>query len=125
MTADDFSPQYTNPTANTFRYNSWYTPSGNPDDIVINWGPTYLVTFDSFRAKMGDSSSFYGDPRLQNAVLPAPDLHLLSDSPCIDASRASTELSRCETDYEGNPRLQGRKIDIGAYEVNTYPKIDR
>jgi len=42
------------------------------------------------------------------------DFHLLPDSPAIDAGADQNPLA---TDAEGQPRRQGNRIDIGAYEA--------
>ena len=44
-------------------------------------------------------------------------LYLLSDSPCIDAGDPCYIAEPDETDIDGNPRVIGGRIDMGAYEV--------
>jgi hypothetical protein len=41
------------------------------------------------------------------------DLHLQSNSPCINAGFNTGALS---TDFDGNPRVTGGTVDVGAYE---------
>jgi hypothetical protein len=45
------------------------------------------------------------------------DYHLLPDSPAIDAGASSAVPSDLLTDLDGNPRIQGHRVDIGAYEA--------
>ena len=46
------------------------------------------------------------------------DLHLSSDSPCIDAGDPNYALdSNYPTDLDGNPRIVCGRIDMGAYEM--------
>jgi len=46
------------------------------------------------------------------------DFHLKADSPAIDAG--SSDLAHAPvTDFEGKPRPQGKKVDIGAYEFTS------
>lgn len=53
------------------------------------------------------------------------DYHLLDDSPCIDAGDPdfATESSG-DTDIDGDPRVSGAKIDIGADEVASLEAIE-
>ena len=46
--------------------------------------------------------------------LPHSNFHLQSNSPCINAGQNGSALS--STDLEGNPRIQGGTVDLGAYE---------
>jgi len=57
----------------------------------------------------GDISA---DPLFVNDA--ADDLHLRSDSPCIDAG---TNAGAPATDFDGDPRPHGKGVDIGADEV--------
>jgi hypothetical protein len=44
------------------------------------------------------------------------DYHLLEDSPCINAGDPNHPYDPNETDLDGNPRVIGGRIDMGAYE---------
>ena len=44
------------------------------------------------------------------------DLHLLADSPCIDTGSNDAVPSGITTDLDGNPRITGTYVDMGAYE---------
>ena len=55
-----------------------------------------------------------------NPLFRAPaskDYHLLAESPCIDAGDNSAIPPRVTTDLDGNPRIQGRAVDMGVYEL--------
>lgn len=45
------------------------------------------------------------------------DFGIQGTSPCVDKGD-STATNALATDYAGNPRITGTKIDIGAYEIN-------
>ena len=46
------------------------------------------------------------------------DYHLLPDSLCIDTGDPNYLPEPNETDLDGNPRITGGRIDMGAYETN-------
>ncbi len=52
-------------------------------------------------------------------IITVGDYHLLEESPCIDAGDPEFVAGPGETDIDGNPRILGEKIDIGAYEFVT------
>ena len=55
----------------------------------------------------------------------SPDYRLQPDSPCINAGDPDYIPEPNETDLDGNPRVIGGRIDMGAYELqNTTPFAD-
>ena len=44
------------------------------------------------------------------------DFHLLQNSPCIDTGNNDAVPSGVTTDLDGNPRISGDYVDMGAYE---------
>ena len=53
-----------------------------------------------------------------NGILIEGDYHLLPASPCIDAGDPDYIAEPNETDLDGNPRVIGGRIDMGAYEYS-------
>lgn len=47
------------------------------------------------------------------------DLRLLPDSPCVNTGDPGFVPAEGETDLDSNPRLQGCRVDLGAYETDT------
>jgi hypothetical protein len=59
------------------------------------------------------------DPMFMN--LSGGDFHLQANSPCINSGRNSLVTST--TDLDGNPRIAGGTVDIGAYEYQNPTSI--
>lgn len=64
------------------------------------------------------AGNFMVDPAFVNSG--AADYRLGSDSPCIDAGDPDTEVGENDTDFEGQDRLIGCRVDIGADESETF-----
>jgi parallel beta-helix repeat protein len=58
------------------------------------------------------------EPNDPNAIWLEGDYHLLPASPCIDTGDPNYIPEPNETDLDGNPRISGTRIDMGAYEAN-------
>ena len=52
------------------------------------------------------------------------DYHLLPPSPCIDAGDPGYVVGPSETDLDGQPRILGGRIDMGAYEHTSVVPIE-
>ena len=65
------------------------------------------------------------EPNDPNAVWIDGDYHLQPESPCINTGDPEYIAGPNETDLDGNPRVIGGRIDMGAYESqNTSPVAD-
>jgi hypothetical protein len=58
------------------------------------------------------SGNFTNEPRFAN--LTGGDFHLQSDSPCINSG--NNAFVTITNDLDGNPRIAGGTVDVGAYE---------
>lgn len=105
---------------NTLNYNCWYTPSANSNSISVNWKTSVYNSFSSYLSgTLQEANSIYNNPLLTNTILPSPALLILPASPCINTGKPITLISSGESDYDGNARIIGGIIDIGAYEIST------
>ena len=82
-------------------------------------GPNYYVTYYGgvfnyccTTPLPGGIGNIANEPLV--ADLAGSDFHLQSNSPCINAGKNSYATNL--TDWDGNPRIRGGMVDIGAYE---------
>jgi hypothetical protein len=89
-----------------------YATAANPNPRGIDfWNCCTTSTNDGF-SSLGNITNA---PLFVN--LAAGDFHLAANSPCINAGKNAYAASA--TDYDGNPRITGGTVDLGAYEYPT------
>jgi len=88
---------------------------GESSQIFVN--PSNLLDID-YSCVQGWTGAFGGEGNTGEdplcVDLPAGDMHLGPDSPCID--RGSNELVGTQLDLDGNPRILNGTVDMGCYE---------
>ena len=113
LTFDPIVPQQDN----IFDYNCWYTPGNDPTAVIVNWQGETVLSFSTYQTTTGfDAHSFYGNPAMLNPGTGTPDFRLQAGSPCINAGDPAFELLPGETDFNGFPRVNDNRMDIGAFE---------
>ncbi len=107
---------FTENTGNVLDYNIYFTSAGNAASAEWQWKKLWYGGFETYRTKTGnDLHSFFADPLLADTVTPF-DLHIQPLSPAIDNGEWLNTAGAF--DIDGQARLQGPMIDIGADEAN-------
>jgi hypothetical protein len=126
-----FSEKYPAPPA-TLNWNLYHSAAGYVEGTSIWWGDvnTY-ASFAKWQTFSGeDADSLNTDPRFVKLEDTPPNFDTFPSSPAVDAGSTSLSCSIgwCDptgsspnsiygsTDFLGNPRTHGSRIDIGAYE---------
>ncbi|MHC4499098.1 MAG: right-handed parallel beta-helix repeat-containing protein, partial [Planctomycetota bacterium] len=116
-----------------------YSPYGRPTIInCISWGneggAIYgsgpYVTYSNIEGGYTGIGNIDGDPCFvelgywdANGVWIKGDYHLSEDSPCIDVGDPNFVPEPNETDIDGEPRVMGCRVDMGADEFFNIPPV--
>jgi hypothetical protein len=96
-------------------YNLFFAP-GSAASALFEWdGFTYSGLIALQTAVSKDTGSIFANPLLLNPAAPRPRLSLRS--PAINAGDPNFVPAAGETDFAGNARLLGGRVDIGAIEA--------
>ena len=101
-------------TAKVVDYNLYFAVGGGTNGTWI-WKNVTYTTFAAYQAASGNDANGLAsvDPLFVSTA--TPDLHLQSTSPAIDRGQTLTEAG--PLDIDGQPRVQGIAIDLGADEA--------
>jgi hypothetical protein len=99
----------------TCNFNLYFTATG-PASAQFAWDgfPYFGLSFFQSAARQ-DTNSIFANPRLLNPCGAKPRMN--AHSPAINAGDSNFVPAAGETDFNGNPRLLGTAVDIGAVEV--------
>ncbi|RYG68400.1 DUF1565 domain-containing protein [bacterium] len=99
-------------TGNTLDRNLWFSPDGEP---VYNWKDKEYVGLAAFQkiSKL-EANSIAANPQFSNAK--TGNFRLKTNSPAID--KGESGLAVGDLDYRGQVRVQGGKVDLGAFETS-------
>lgn len=108
-------PSFT--TGMTINYNNFYSPETNTGGLKFVRTGLDLLDYNGFKALGYEANGVSIDPQFENPTLPHPELHLKITSPLINVGSAFVNGT---VDFDGNGRKIGSKVDIGAYESQTF-----
>jgi predicted outer membrane repeat protein len=92
---------------------------GNVPDQIYYYSSSLVVTYSDVQGGWGGVGNIDEEPLFIDPC--NGDYHLFGDSPCIDAGDPNYAAGPNETDLDGNPRVVGGRIDMGAYEAPLGP----
>ncbi len=100
---------------NQFDYNLWFI-DGNASAAKFIWRSSTYFGLPAFRSGSGqEANGQFVNPSFVDAV--NHDFHIDSDSPAWDAGDPNRITDPAERDMDGEPRLSGARVDIGADEI--------
>ncbi len=104
-----------NNSGNVLDYNLYFSPLGFDGSAWI-WKDTQIAGFAAWKiASRQDAHSLFADPNFVSSS--TPDLHLQAGSPAIDAGNPRVKPALGEMDIDGEVRLKGAAMDVGADEL--------
>ncbi len=92
------------------------------DEIWKNEETDISITYSDVQGGWDGIGNLDADPLFVDAAV--DDYHLLPDSPCLDAGDPAYVPVPNETDLDGQPRVIGDRIDMGAYEHTSAVPIE-
>ena len=90
----------------------------NKGGQIYNMSSGTTVRFSDVQGGWAGTANINADPCFVNAA--AGDLHLLPDSPCINAGDPAFVAGPDETDLDGELRVMLGRVDMGADEFNPF-----
>ncbi|WP_127125881.1 right-handed parallel beta-helix repeat-containing protein [Pseudoflavitalea rhizosphaerae] len=102
-----------------YYYNNTASFSASQQTGAGTWTGLDLTAFRTLTNDNGTDQSIFSDPEITSASETNPDPHLQSGSPCINAGKSGFSPFSGEVDFDGQPRLNGTRVDIGVDETGT------
>lgn len=108
--------------SNSILWNDYASTAGTSEAFVRNGSSLTITSSDVDDATLAGGSGdidanpqFVRDP-LTNGSTDDGDLHLQLSSPAVDTGNNADIPSGISTDLDGDPRISGLTVDMGAYE---------
>jgi parallel beta-helix repeat protein len=100
---------------NIFDYNCWFNLS-NQETAIFKLNNVLFNTLSEYKNSTSlETNSLFENPNFVNTSNSSLDFHPQLGSSLIDGGSPNFVLNS-DTDYEGNARIIGDRIDIGCYE---------
>ena len=104
------------PVNTRFDHNLYFSPVSSANH-VWTWGNTEYASFSAWKGTGQDSNAVYNvNPLLINPA--TGDLHIAAASPAVNSGTNRTDCG--DFDLDGQPRIYGERVDIGADEFFPY-----
>jgi hypothetical protein len=101
-------------SGNVLDYNLYFAPAG-ANGSNWQWEKTEFTGFANYQQATGqDAHSQFADPLFADTL--AFDFHLAHGSPAINVGDPSFQAASGETDVDGEARIKGERVEIGADE---------
>ena len=102
-------------SGNTLNHNLWHAPGGAAT-AIFTWEGSWYQGFGQYQDASGqDAESTFTAPQFLSPD--HGDLHLLSESPGVEAGDPDFTPAEGETDIDGAPRMVGSRVEVGADEL--------
>lgn len=104
----------TSHSGNVFDYNLYFSRT-DADSNQWMWQQNHHEGLAAYRAASGnDAHSLFADPRFVDSL--RRNFHLNANSPAINAGNPAFVAGSGESDFAGDARISGGRVDLGAYE---------
>ena len=101
-------------SGNIVDYNLYFAPGGVAGS-EWQWKNTYRTGFSAYKTFSGnDAHSLFANPQFVGAA--TNNFHLAATSPALNVGDPAFAVGSGETDFDGKARLQGARVDLGAFE---------
>jgi len=107
---------------NQLNYNLWYNENGTNNSTFVWRGTSYESFSDYQTGSEQDVNSQFEDPQFLNPS--QDDYHIQTLSPAIDKGNPLFVPAIGEVDIDGEPRIYGSQVDVGADEWHSSSSMD-